>query len=194
MLASLFALSFVTAIYADYGIAALPLVFVAVAALVEWIIESASRERQGAILGIATTLLADWYPPIHGVSHLSDGTLASIIARHFAKITATAARARRFLTWPLILQRTYAPALRGYELPTTTTKLDSTLTRERAAQADVRQTLYGIVGDDQGAIATWLTAHCRQVQQRQRPRLDYRVITVSICGIVPLARNPWNLR
>jgi len=34
MLVALFALSFVTAIYADYGIAALPLVFVAVAALV----------------------------------------------------------------------------------------------------------------------------------------------------------------
>jgi len=49
MLVALFALSFVTAIYADYGIAALPLVFVAVAALVEWIAESAAVQRQGAI-------------------------------------------------------------------------------------------------------------------------------------------------
>jgi hypothetical protein len=83
-------------------------------------------------------------------------------------------------TWPLILQRHYAPQLRAYEMPTTKRKLDSLLTKERDVWAVVSVKRYGIVGDDAGEMSTWLRSHCHPVDEYQRPRIDYRMYRVDL--------------
>jgi uncharacterized membrane protein len=177
MLIALFLLSFVTAIYADYGIAALPLVFVAAAGLIQWIAEMLPLERQRGVTAAVTALvLIGMLPSV--LSHLSDGTRFDYRPA-FAHITATAPQLA-VLTWPLIIQREYAPRLHGYELPTTPARLDLALATNRDIWAVVSVKRYGIVGDDGEAIATWLNAHCRQADQYQRPRLDYRMYRVDL--------------
>lgn len=174
---ALFALSFVTAIYADYGIAALPLILVAGAGVVQWLAELAPAARQRAAGVVTATLVLIGVLP-SAASYLSDGT-------RFDYRPAFAAIARQdpgtaVLAWPVALQRFYAPGLRSYELPTRAPELDSLLARERTLWAVVSVKRYGIVGDDSGEMAGWLAAHCRQVAQYQRPRFDYRMYRVDL--------------
>jgi hypothetical protein len=177
MIFALFVLSFVTAIYADYGISALPLVFVAAAAFVEWIAETVAPARRGiAVAAIMTLIVVGVLPS--AVSHLSDGTrfdYRPAYSRIMKDSPSTAV-----LTWPIALQVQYAPALHAYEIPSRAHKLDSLLTKERDLWAVVSVKRYGIVGDDAGELSGWLRQRCRPVDEYQRPRLDYRMYRVDL--------------
>lgn len=177
MVIALFLLSFRTAIYADYGISALPLVLVSAAGLVQWIANAVIPERQGGVVALLLALLVIGVLP-SALSYLSDGTRFDYRPA-FAQIAAHGPQDAVF-TWPIILQRAYAPHLRSYELPTTAARLDTLLQREHDAWVVTSVKRYGIVGDDRGEIAAWLSDHCRQVTTYQRPRLDYRMYRVDL--------------
>ncbi len=176
MLLALLALSFFTSVYADYGIAALPLVFVTSAAVVQWIADGIELpRRRGAVAAVVALLVVGVLPST--LSHLSDGTRFDYRPA-FARIAADPPEA--VLAWPVVLQRAYAPQFHAYELRPDSVRLDSILTRERHAWAVVSVKRYGVVGDDGGQIASWLGGHCVQVDSYQRPRLDYRMYRVDL--------------
>lgn len=177
MVAALFALSFVTAIYADYGIAALPLVLVAAAYPVVWILENGDPARaRAAAWAVAAVVVAGVLPST--LSYLSDGTRFDYrpAYRRIAAVSPTT----QLLTWPIAQQRRYAPALAARELPADSTVLSRTLDARRDLWIVTSVKRYGIVGDDTGALARWLSDHCRQRDEYQRPRLDYRIYRVDL--------------
>lgn len=174
-------LSLVTSIYADYGIAALPLVLVAAAGLVICVTRDVPVVRRpAAVTAISVLLLVGMLPST--VSFLSDGTRFDYRPA-FARIEREAP-ALEVLTWPIPLQQVYAPQLHATLLPTTTVQLDSVLNADRSLWAVVSVKRYGIVGDDNGDMAQWFSNHCRVKGQYQRPRFDYRMYRVDLwrCG------------
>jgi len=177
MLVALFVLSFRTAIYADYGISALPLVFLAAGGLVQW---AAGNSEAGRRLSVAAALTAvivvGALPSL--VSHLSDGTRFDY--RPAYERIAREAPQTSVLTWPIVLQRWYAPELHGIELPSRQPRLDSLLTQNRDLWVVTSVKRYGIVGDDTGEMAAWLDTRCRHLGDYQRPRLDYRMYRVDV--------------
>jgi hypothetical protein len=176
-LVALFILSFRTAIYADYGVAALPLVIVAAAYPIAWL-----RERLPttvAALGagaVAWILIVGILPS--SLSHLSDGTRFDYRPA-LRQINATDP-AIEVLAWPIAIQRAYDPTLHSREIPTSAAGLDSALQRYQDLWAVTSVKRYGIVGDDTGEMARWLRQNCRQQGEFQRPRLDYRIYRVDL--------------
>jgi hypothetical protein len=184
MLVALFGLSFITSIYADYGISALPLVCVAAGGLLQWVVETVAPERQRLAAYVVGALIVIGMLP-STVSYLSDGTRFDYRPA-YARIAAVGPT-HAVLTWPVALFHEYAPNLHGYELPTRRARLDSLLAQERDLWAVISVKRYGIVGDDSGDIAQWLNTNCRQVDTYQRPRLDYRIYRVDLwrCNASP---------
>ncbi len=176
-LACLFALSFRTAIYADYGVAALPLLIVAAAFPVAWLGEHlpAAVSSLGAA-AVAWILIVGILPST--ASHLSDGTRFDYRPA-LSQIDATTPSIE-VLAWPIAIQREYDPTLNSREIPTTAAGLDSALHRYRDLWAITSVKRYGIVGDDTGGMALWLRQNCRQKGEYQRPRLDYRIYRVDL--------------
>lgn len=172
---ALFALSFVTGIYADYGIGMLPLVLVSAAFPVVWIVESGEGARAGG-WAMAAVMLGGVFPS--AVSYLSDGTRFDY--RPAYRLITRISPATPVLTWPIAQQRRYAPTLSARELPTDSVALTTALASRRDLWVVTSVKRYGIVGDDGGEMARWLPNHCRQIDQYQRPRLDYRIYRVDL--------------
>jgi hypothetical protein len=177
MLVALFALSFKTAIYADYGVAALPLVLVSAAAAVEWMAGAVDVVRQHWVRWAVLALIVVGMLPAT-VSTQIDGSRFDYRPA-FARILRDGPADAVFTT-PIILQREYAPTLRAYEFPKKRARLDSLLAKEGTVWAVVSVKRYGIVGDDAGTVGTWLRQRCRPVDSYQHPRLDYRVYQVDL--------------
>jgi hypothetical protein len=177
MLIALFGLSFITSIYADYGIAALPLVFISVAAILQWAMDELPEARQRVMAYVfGALIIVGSLPSV--LSYLSDGTRFDY--RPAFKRIAAEGPDKAVFAWPIILFRAYAPELRGHELLPDRQRLDSLLSQEREAWAVVSVKRYGIVGDDRGDVAQWLSQHCHLVDHYQRPRLDYRMYRVDL--------------
>jgi hypothetical protein len=111
------------------------------------------------------------------VSHLSDGTRFDY--RPAFRQIAAAAPELPVLTWPIIVQQTYAPRLKGRELHMTRPFLAAQLAEERELWVVLPVQRYGIVGDDSGEVGQWLNSNCRLNTSFERPRLDYRVYRVD---------------
>jgi len=176
-LVALFALSFRTAIYADYGIAALPLLLVAAAYPAGLL--AGSGDPTAAAAGSAALL---WILVIgvlpSTVSHLSDGTRFDYRPA-FNQINRTGPDVE-VLAWPIVIQREYDPALHSREMPSTAAGLDSALSTYRDLWAIASVKRYGMVGDDTGEMARWFWQNCRKQGQFERPRLDYRIYRVDL--------------
>jgi hypothetical protein len=176
-LVALFLLSFRTAIYADYGVAALPLVLAAAAFLVAWLGENLTPAiASTGVAAVGCILVLGILPST--ASHLSDGTRFDY-REAYARIDAVNPSIQ-VLTWPIVIQRRYAPNLTSKELPTSASALDSAVSRYADLWAVVSVKRYGIVGDDTGEMARWLWRNCRQDSEYQRPRLDYRIYRVDL--------------
>lgn len=174
---ALFLLSLITAVYADYGIAALPLVIVAAAGLVTSVARHVPAERRRSVAAAVTILLLVGVFP-SAASYLSDGTRFDYRPA-FARIEREAPTLA-VLTWPIPQQQAYAPQLRAMPLPTGAAQLESALGTDRDLWAVVSVKRYGIVGDDRGDMASWLSSHCRLRDQYQKPRFDYRMYRVDL--------------
>ena len=172
----LMAASLSTSVYADYGIAMLPLVFVSAGGLIQ---AGYERMRTGAgIFAAAAALLLVAAMLPSTVSHMSDGTRFDYRPA-LAQIQATAPDVT-VLTTPIILQRHYAPGLQGHELITDRASLDALLAAEGDAWAIVPVRREGVWQDGSGEIAAWVAANCRWVSTHERPRLDYRMYRTDL--------------
>jgi len=176
-LGALVALSFRTAIYADYGVSALPLLIVAAAYPVAWLAENLPPNRARAGAATLGWILAVGVLP-STASHLSDGTRFDYRPA-FRDINAIDP-SLEVLAWPVIIQRAYDPTLRSREMPTSAAGLDSALNLYRDLWAVTSVKRYGMVGDDTGEMARWFWRNCRQQGEYQRPRLDYRIYRVDL--------------
>ncbi|OLC77092.1 MAG: hypothetical protein AUH78_05220 [Gemmatimonadetes bacterium 13_1_40CM_4_69_8] len=168
--------STVTDVYPLYGMAMLPLLFVSAGALVQLGCEAMSA-RRGLFAGVATVTLAAGIVP-STVSHLSDGSRFDY--RPAFQFIRTHGSDVPVVTWPIVLQRYYAPDLRAYDLSSDTVGLHSFHTQHQDLWAVVSVQRYGVVMDDRGDLAAWLLRHCRLAFSHQRPRLDYRLYRVDL--------------
>lgn len=181
--AALVAASAGTDVYADYGMAALPLAVVSAGVLVEMGADRVSSGRRIFAVTSVLVLAAGVMPST--VSHLSDGTRFDY--RPAFREIRNAGGSAPVLASPIVVQRRYAPELDGRPLPREPAFLDSLLRAEGRfwVVAPVRR--YGIVGDPDGEMERWLSAHCRLRRADEGFRLDYRRYRVEVheCGIAP---------
>lgn len=166
-------------VYADYGTAMLPLVFVSVGGFVQRAAElmgSAGR----AFVTVALLVLATSQLP-GTVSHLSDGTRYDFRPA-YRHIVATG-REHLVVALPEVLQQHYAPGLRLEGLRLDRTFLTETLEETRGFWLIGRYNRFGLMSDG-GRVEGWISAHCRTVLYTQRPRLDFRSFRVELhwCG------------
>jgi hypothetical protein len=179
----LMAAASITDVYADYGMAMLPLFFLSSGALIQWVTDRVPVGGRAVGWALTGILVAGVLPST--ASHLSDGTRFDYRPA-FRQIAATAPELP-VLTWPIIVQRTYAPQLTGRELRMTPAFLAAQLDEERDLWVVLPVQRYGIVSDDSGDVSQWLNANCRLNSSYERPRLDYRVYRVNVyrCRAAP---------
>lgn len=172
----LFAAAFRTDVYAGYAVAALPLGYVSIGGLLA-LAEGALTRYKGVALSIAVLILVAAVSP-STASYLSDGSRFDY--RPAFREIASVAPDLAVLTSPIVIQRHYAPELRGIELLPKRDYLEEHLQKERRLWAVVSFRRYGIVGDASGSIDGFLTEHCRRQASYERTRLDYRVYRVEL--------------
>lgn len=184
--ALLFAASFRTGVYADYGIGMLPLIFAAAAGAVLWAAnDHASGTRSAVVLAI---IVAGGAPSI--VSYFSDG-LRFDYRPAYARIKTEQPGIPVF-AWPTALQSEYGPGLKAYELRPDSAYLRQTLAASGEMWAVVSHKRYGIVEDEGRQIERWLGEFCRIVDRYERPRFDYRLYRVELyrCAAQPEKPRP----
>lgn len=175
-LLALMAASLSTDVYADYAIAMLPLVFVSAGGLVG---SAADRMRRGgfASAGMAALLFTAAVAPATA-SYLSDGMRFDY--RPAFRVIAAEAPDLPVLTSPIIVQRHYAPELRGIELQFDYDRLESLLMPGAPAWAIVPVRRYGIWQDTNGELARWLVDRCRLHSSSERSRFDFRLYRTDL--------------
>ena len=170
-----------TDVYADYGMAMLPLVYVAIGGAVARVDEllppPAGRWWSGAIVAV---LGAATLPGV--VSNLIDGMRFDYrpAYRYVQQFTP----GRLVVGGPAIEQRYYAPGQPFMEIPP-----DGTLGLERIARDSgsfwllATYTRQGLQYDD-GWTRHWIELRCHTVLRTERQRLDYRVYRLDLawCG------------
>jgi dolichyl-phosphate-mannose-protein mannosyltransferase len=164
-------------VYADYGMAGLPLLVVSIGGAAQRLCD-----RSASTWPALATLLILGSAVLPGtVSHLRDGTRFDF-RPSFAEVAAQDPDGL-LLIWPIIVQRTYAPELRAEEFRFDVAQLDHTLAEAGRFWIAAPYGRDGIVGDA-GALESWTSAHCREVLRTSRSRLDYRVYRVELlrCG------------
>jgi hypothetical protein len=175
----LFAASFRTIAYADYGMAMLPLVYVTVGGGVQRAAEAMSPGVRGFAIAATLTLAAGVSPGT--VSHLLDGTRFDYRPA-YAHIQSTGGD-RLIVGWPAVIQRYYAADLRFERLRMNPSYLSQILKRSSGFWLVGSYRRYGMVRDN-GEVARWVDDHCRKTLQTERIRLDYRTYRVELhwCG------------
>jgi 4-amino-4-deoxy-L-arabinose transferase-like glycosyltransferase len=168
--------SFVTDVYADYGISVLPLVCAAAGGFVQLLTGSSGQHLTMRSLSLAALIVAAMLPST--VSHLSDGTRFD--PRPAFAMVAELASDARLLTTPIALQRHYAPRLNAKELRYERRFLDRELAENGELWLIAAVQRYGIVFDDAGVGPDWLSTNCRQRLSSGRPRLDYRMYRTEL--------------
>jgi hypothetical protein len=176
-----------TNVYADYAMAALPLIIVSAAALPQLALEGLGAAaggigRRSVVLAaaVAAVVVAGVLPAT--ASHLVDGTRFEYRPA-YRRITADGPK-ELVVTWPIGPDEEYGPGLRTADLTADTAGLNATLRHEGSIWVVASEKRYGLVGDDGGALAAWLLGRCRLVLVTQRPRFDDRLYRVNLfrCG------------
>ena len=164
--------SFENDIYADYGMASLPLMFATLGGAAQRLTEC-TRTRAAAWATCALVVAASLPASL---SHLSDGSRFEY--RPAIESIRESGRRRPLLAWPLIVARYYAPELAVTELLGTREQFEE-FSRRGGFDVIVSHARNGVrVLDDQGLA--WLDVHCRVRQRTTRPRLDYRSYRVDL--------------
>jgi hypothetical protein len=172
--------------YADYAMAALPLVLVTAAALPQLI-----GERTGISDGVQALVPASSWLLVAGVtgamiagvlpatvSHLVDGTRFDYRPA-YRRITAAAPK-ELVVTGPIGPPEYYGPGLRLADISADTAGLAAKVRQEHALWVVASEKRYGLVGDDGGALQAWLLARCHLELVTERPRLDDRLYRVDL--------------
>src|SRR5690606_31364865 len=177
--AILAAASFRTDVYADYGMAALPLLFVSVGVGVDRLAALAPARHGLFAGGLALVLLGGVLPET--VSHLSDGTRFDYRPA-YGWLEANA-DGRLVVGWPSAQQRAYAPGVRFRELRHDRRFLDEALASEGGFWLVSSHHRRGLILGG-APVTDWIRTHCRTTMVTERPRLDYRSYRVELawCG------------
>ena len=163
-------------VYSDYALPILPIIVIAAAAGTTLISERLRSASGWIVTGCAAVLAFAVLPATF--SHLSDGTrfdyrpALDYIARHDPSLAV--------LTWPLVTARHYAPHLNTYPLSNQPAKLDRELSEHHSLWVISSALRFGIVTDDAGEVARWLSRRCTLEQTFERPRWDYRLYRVQV--------------
>jgi hypothetical protein len=177
--------SLTTDVYADYAMAAFPLLVVSAGGLLQLVWEAA-QSRGAAVAGALAGVVVVGMAP-STASHLSDGTRFDYrpAYRYIGETDATLP----VVTWPLHLQRYYAPELNAYHIRANRDIMDGYLADHGALWVVASVRRYGIATDDFGTIAGWLAEHCQLEMAHERPRFDYRRYRVEVhrCRVRPAA-------
>jgi hypothetical protein len=181
-LALLLASGFNNDVYADYGMAMLPLVFVTAAGAVARLGEFAGTSRRAAIVLATSVLVVSALPGT--LSHLSDGTRFDY--RPALERVATAVERKPLLGWPLIQSRYYGRDTEIREFEGTATQLER-MDIETGFWVIGSFARYGLYPED-GTARPWLDANCRVALRTERARVDYRNYRTELfwCGRPPV--------
>jgi hypothetical protein len=172
-------------VYADYGVAMLPLAIVCAAGGLTLAIEATPITlRRYTRLTLGAMLVAGLLPSV--ASHLSDGTRFDY--RPAYAFISTTGGGRPTFMWPEVMQGQYAPGTRVLPLLTSRARRDSLLAREGPSWAIVSVKRHGIVGDEDGHLTDWLNTYCRPQARFERSRWDYRLYRVDVYRCAPLAQ------
>ncbi len=179
---ALLAASARTDVYADYGMALLPLLYVAVGLGVASVASRVGRDRAAVAWGLSLLLVAASLPGT--VSHVIDGTRFDY--RPAYRYAARKAPGRLVVGWPVIVHQYYSPKARFAELRPDTVWLNGIVARE-GSDGIWLITSFRRSGRvmDQGGMNAWMLTHCRPIILTERPRLDYRQYTVELSQCRP---------
>jgi hypothetical protein len=179
----LFAASFRSAVYSDYGIAVLPLIYIAIGAAVARV-GALSGAAAGPTVVAAGSLALGLASAPETISHLADGSRfdyrpAFEVVRHLGPDRSVTSGVDD-------IQRKDAPDL--HYVP---------LGKMLMAGADSSFWLitstrrYGL-REGGPRLEAWIDAHCREVLAQERGRIDYRRYRVDLhwCGPAPLPTEP----
>jgi hypothetical protein len=171
-----------TDVYADYGMAALPLAYVAIGGAVERLGTRAGAAGREVMWGATALLVASALPG--AASHLLDGSRFDY--RPVYEYLQRRGANELVVGWPVINQRYYAPELRFAELVGDTTRLSDLARREAGIWLVTSHQRHGIVMDD-GALTEWVHGRCQRVLRTGATRLDYRSyhVVLSWCHDQP---------
>lgn len=169
------AAALMTDVYADYGIAALPLVLVSSGVLAQTVARRFGRDRSWAAAFVAALLVTGAAPS--SASHLSDGTRFDYRPA-FDRIEE-AAPELPVLIQPMAQLRWYAPDLDGRRLSVDMDEAPPELP-DGGAWAVVGVRRYGIPGDESGAFRRWLSRRCDLEGAWEGLRFDYRRYRVEL--------------
>lgn len=168
-------------VYADYGMAMLPLVFVTAAGAVARVASSAGASRQAVLIVATGVLVVSALPGV--ASHLSDGTRFDY--RPALERVAASGESKTLLGWPLVQSRYYSHGLEIKEFEGTAAQLEA---MDRTAGFWVIGSFarYGLFPDD-GTTRPWLDANCVVALRTERTRIDYRNYRTELfwCGVGP---------
>ena len=161
-------------VYADYGMAMLPLLFLTAGALV-------SRAGSSTLVGVTIAVLV--VAELPGLaSNLRDG-MRFDYRPAFAYVEAHGAD-RLMLGPSLPIQRHYAPELRFEETGESRQSLADALVRTGGYWLIIPRHRNGWSGGDPD-MQDWADANCRVVLRNGKPRFDYREYDVQLawCGV-----------
>lgn len=161
-----------TTVYADYGTAALPLVFVGAAAAVRlaW-----ARAGGAAAMGLVAVVIAGILPQT--VSHMADGTRFDFRPAH--RVIRTSAPEATVVAWPIIVHRHYAPDLHVVEADGDPATYERMLAERPGFWAISAVRRRGVVPGGR-PVEAWIDANCRRIGRWEAERLDYRRYAVEL--------------
>ena len=164
-------------IWSDYGISVLPLAFLSVGAATQ-----RAADRLSSVWPIVCVVTVLGVAALPGtISHLADGTRHEF--RPSFEYVASMDRGALVLTWPIAIQRAYAPDLNAQKFRFNVSQLEAALAESEQFWVIAAYTRSGMIGDN-GTAEMWIEAHCRSVLKTSHDRLDYRVYRVELsrCG------------
>lgn len=167
----------VTDVYAYYATAMLPLVFLSIgvaAAVLVGLFDARSSRMIG--VGLASILVAGTSPGT--ASQVLDGTRFDYrpAFEHLQALDTD----ELVLSWPVVVQRHYAPDLRADEFRPDPGYLSTILEAESQVWMVVSRRRYGIVGDQSGEARAWLSRHCQEAEAFLPTRFDFRMYEVQL--------------
>ena len=169
-------------VFADYGMAALPLIYVSAGGAIQRVAERLGLGTRVFVAGAVLTLTAAVLPGT--VSHMLDGTRFDYrgVYRYVERVGGD----HLVVAWPEAVKRFYAPELPFKPLRRDTTFLGATLQETSGFWLVASYRRYGMVLDD-GSTERWVDNYCKPILKTERQRLDYRSYRVELhwCGPGP---------
>lgn len=167
------------AVYADYGMAILPLLYATIGVSVS-VLSRQLPNKNMSVIAILFVLLAGVLPGT--VSHMSDGSRFDY--RPTFDFISKNGSQHLVLGKPKDMQQFYAPELFFVELSMNENFLNDKLKLFNNFWLISLYRRHGMIGDNNGSVQRWIDLNCRVVLRTKKQRIDYRLYRVELswCG------------